>query len=68
MNHWNKITREEEQNADVDAFLHEISIICKKYNLSLGHEDNQGAFLIEEFKNDNIEWLNAAHLNINNEV
>ena len=47
---------------NVDAFLNEIESVCKKHNMSLGHEDNHGAFLISEYSDENIEWLKEARL------
>jgi len=41
-------------------FLNDLVAVCKKHNLSLSHEDNQGAFLIDEYKQGNIDWLMAA--------
>ena len=48
-------------NAKIDAFLSEIIEVCKKHDLSISHEDYNGAFEIELFSQDNIDWLNAAH-------
>ena len=42
-------------------FLEEIEVICKKYDLSISHEDDHGAFEIDRFNADNMEWLKAAH-------
>lgn len=44
-------------------FMEEIEEICKKYDLSISHEDGHGAFEIDSFNQDNIEWLKAAHIN-----
>lgn len=41
-------------------FLRDIITVCKKHNLSIAHEDNGGAFLVEEFKRENILWIQAA--------
>ena len=42
---------------DMKKFLEDIDEVCKKHNLSISHEDYMGAFLIEEYNKDNIEWL-----------
>ncbi|MBP2637778.1 MAG: hypothetical protein H6Q72_3685 [Firmicutes bacterium] len=42
------------------AFLGELAAVCKKYDLSLAHEDFQGAFLIDEYNQKNINWLMGA--------
>ena len=44
----------------VDAFLKEIKKVCKKHGFSISHEDEQGSFIIEEYRQSNIDWLNAA--------
>ena len=41
----------------VAEFLNEIETICKKYNLSISHEDSHGGFIIEKYDDYNIEWL-----------
>lgn len=50
-------------------FFQEIENICKKYDLSISHEDTHGAFVIEKYKEANIEWLEQAAKNYDeNEV
>jgi len=49
---------------EVEAFLTDIFAVCRKHQLSIAHEDGHGAFLIEEFKEYNLEWLDEAALNI----
>jgi len=44
----------------IKDFLDELEALYHKYNLSLGHEDSQGAFIIEKFYEDNIQWVRAA--------
>ncbi len=44
-------------------FLNEIEETCKKYGLSISHEDGHGAFLIEEYDSNNIERLKGSHKN-----
>ncbi len=44
-------------------FMEEIESICKKYDLSISHEDAHGAFKIDKFSQDNIDWLKDAHVN-----
>lgn len=41
-------------------FLDEIESVCKKHNLSISHEDCHGAFIIEDYSSENIEWLFCA--------
>lgn len=46
---------------EMEDFLNDIKMICKKHNLSIAHEDYHGAFLIEEYDEDNVEWLFDAN-------
>lgn len=43
-----------------EAFLKELIEVCRKHNLSLAHEDHQGAFFVCPFREEIIEWLGAA--------
>ena len=45
---------------EMENFLNDIKMICKKHNLSISHEDYHGTFLIEEYNEDNVEWLFCA--------
>jgi hypothetical protein len=47
----------------MEQFLEDIKKMCKKHNLSISHEDYHGVFLIEEYDEDNIEWLFGASKN-----
>ena len=49
---------------NVEMFMKEIDLICKKYNLSISHEDSHGGFIIEKYNSMNIDWLNGAGCNI----
>jgi hypothetical protein len=51
----------------VKSFLEVIEAICKVYGLSITHEDEHGAFIIEDYKETNIEWLKEATINIKEE-
>jgi hypothetical protein len=46
----------------VDNFLNEIIKVCKKYDLSISHEDHHGAFEIEDLDEYNLDWLSDAHI------
>jgi|WetSurSiteA1Bulk_404760.scaffolds.fasta_scaffold00038_16 hypothetical protein len=35
---------------DIDLFLWDLIMVCIKHRMSLAHEDNQGAFLVENFR------------------
>lgn len=38
-------------------FYEEIECVCKKYNLSISHEDHEGSFIIEQYSPENIKLL-----------
>jgi len=44
----------------IDEFLDELENLYHKYGLSLAHQDNQGAFIIQKFNPDNVVWVRAA--------
>ena len=46
----------------VDAFLRDLIEVYKKHELSLGHEDAHGAFIIQPLTDGNINWLQNAML------
>ncbi len=48
------------KNQNIDSFLNELETLCRKYDLSIAHEDNQGAFIIQRYKHSNMIWLKAA--------
>lgn len=50
-----KITSKQIQN-----FLNDIEEVCKKHGLSISHEDGHGGFMIEEFDEELMDWLNEA--------
>ena len=60
MNHWIN-EKNEREDLPSETFFDEIEAICKKYGLSICHEDGWGAFEIVPFDEDNIEWLRAAN-------
>ncbi len=46
---------------EIKSFLDEITHVCEKYGISIGHEDGHGNFILEKFSRYNIDWLaNAA--------
>lgn len=46
----------------VEEFLQEIEEVCRKYNMSISHEDGHGGFIIEKFDEFNIKWLKEAKI------
>ena len=45
---------------EIEEFLSEIEDVCKKYDLSISHEDREGGFLVQKYKESNINWLKSA--------
>lgn len=46
---------------DVDEFLRDVMEVCRKHQMSLGHEDDHGAFIVyRDLKDSHIQWLMAA--------
>ena len=46
---------------EIELFLDEIIEVCKKHGLSISHEDEQGAFLIEDYDEEMYSnWLRQA--------
>ena len=43
-------------------FYKELNELCKKYNLSISHEDCHGDFEIENYDEKNMDWLMNATL------
>ena len=68
MESWN-INQSEfvEMPKKVKQFLEDIKQVCKNHNLSISHEDGHGGFIIEQYDEDNIDWLSNASLNIDEE-
>jgi hypothetical protein len=58
---YNVATGQRVQSDKQDAFIEEIISVCKKYNMSISHEDLQGAFEIKKHSKLNDEWLRQAH-------
>ena len=48
----------------VKEFFIELKTLCLKYNLSISHEDIDGGFIIENYSDDNLDWLSFASLSI----
>ena len=62
MKHWIiKPEKEELEYLPSETFFDEIEAVCKKYGLSISHEDGWGAFEIVPFDEECIEWLRAAN-------
>lgn len=44
----------------IKNFMKEYEELCVKHGLSLSHEDCEGGFIIDEYNQENIEWVKAA--------
>lgn len=43
-------------------FLKDIKKVCEKHGLTMLHEDGHGSFIIEDYNDFNIRWLNNAEI------
>ena len=44
----------------IKNFMREYEELCIRHGMSLSHEDCQGAFIIDEYNKDNVEWVKSA--------
>jgi hypothetical protein len=49
-------------SVNILQFLDEIEKVCKKYNISISHEDGHGAFILEEYDEFNFRWLRKSQI------
>ena len=52
-----KLEKRIEMPEEMFLFLKDIEKVCKKYNLSLSHEDSIGLFVVTNYDERNIKWL-----------
>ena len=63
MQNWSlSLSRHVDTPQNVSDFLTEYKALCQKYNLSLGHEDTHGAFIIDVYNEYDIDWVRQASL------
>ena len=43
-----------------EEFFNEIETVCRKYGVSISHEDGHGAFIIQPFEKFYTQWLMDA--------
>ena len=48
----------------IERFKEDVIKLCEQYELSIAHEDGHGNFIIQDFKESNIEWFNNAEVDI----
>ena len=46
---------------NLDEYLDNIEQLSRKYNISISHEDGHGAFIFEQYNEDNIKWLRDGY-------
>jgi hypothetical protein len=63
MKRWDCTKNIKVECSDIDAFIEDIIVICKKHGMSIAHEDGHGAFQIEVSSETNFDWLRAADKN-----
>jgi len=54
------VVGEDVQSSKVRTFINALITVCRNAGFSISHEDQQGAFIIEKFEEDNVEWLRNA--------
>lgn len=65
MKSWDNTQKKEiETPTNVVEFFNELEILCKKYDVSISHEDIHGAFIIEDYDEAYIDWMKNSILNI----
>jgi hypothetical protein len=52
------------ESKNLELFFSEIEAVCKKYGYSISHEDEHGSFEIEEYDQENIDWLKNANVRV----
>lgn len=63
MKRWDQNKAEQIEDVQVDCMLEEILAVCRRYGMSLGHEDEHGAFVVYRKHNAHAEsWLRSAHV------
>ena len=61
MKHWIYEIKDRKE-VKTEEFFNEIESVCRKYNVSISHEDGHGSFIIELFDDRNIQWLKESIL------
>lgn len=61
MDRWNGKRSANIESPDIDHFLDELRALCKKHNISIGHEDGHGAFEFYEYSDRDMDWMQNGH-------
>ena len=46
---------------NIKQFMQELETLCRKYDMSISHEDTHGAFVIESFSEEYMTWFKSAY-------
>lgn len=65
MKRYDQVLEKQVRDEAADAFIADLIKVYKKHGMSLGHEDEHGAFLIEDYEEHNVQWLKEAMLSKN---
>jgi len=49
-----------DKNLNVTFFIKEVQDICRKYQISISHEDGHGLFILTDYNDLYIDYLNDA--------
>lgn len=47
-------------DTNLDDFFKELFLLYEKYDISISHEDENGAFLLECYYPNNVKWIEEA--------
>jgi hypothetical protein len=49
-----------DKNSNVISFIKEVQDLCRKYQISISHEDGHGLFILTDYNDLYIDYLNDA--------
>lgn len=49
----------------IRSFYKELIALYKKYDFSIAHEDSHGSFIIENYNENNVDWIMDADIKAN---
>jgi hypothetical protein len=62
--YWHTEYGKYKQNEAVDAFIVDLFSLYEKHNMSLGHEDNHGSFIVNKNCEYNRDWVKNASVEV----
>lgn len=57
---WNKSISEDMEHPSADQFIEAYINLCRHHGLIFGHEDTQGAFIVQPYDDDTEKWARNA--------